>query len=548
MIRILCLKNKLFSLMATYKEKLILRIFQLQKIFLRERKNGILAGKTILVTPVGGSLLSLPFWCFSRLALKLRGAKVISLDCTGLPIGLCYNFYPNISSAQSVCEYCKQHKFSWFNAFGIKIVSLDDVISKEDRNNIIKAAEKISGGFWDFKFVYNGIDLSAGIRSSIIRMNMTDYADISLTDIKRSAITSAYHLIATLRAIQEFSPDIVIGIEPSYQEHFGIVQLCHKMNIPFAAFSFSFCKSDFTLQWYKHPNKMLTTTLTSEDWEQCQTEGIDQKSLDATEAYLTEKYSNRRYTFFDEKNKNFTIDAFYSKYNIDPRKKTFVFFPHLLWDGHDCRFFLTKNLSDWTVETIRAMAKNTSVNWLLRFHPAEYQRGTPQQKTLFAFCMKELAELPQNITLIPNEDCISTEDLFNVIDGGITGFGTVGLELACRGKIVLTAIRDNVHYLGKGFTYDSTTLPEFLEKVLTIHKLPSLTEKQQTMAKLYLNAYIYRRSIHWNQFSFITHKIDSYNLFALQQGKNDFIDFACECLAQKKNFLLPQKLVQILYK
>ena len=98
------------------------------------------------------------------------------------------------------------------------------------------------------------------------------------------------------------------------------------------------------------------------------------------------------------------------------------------------------------------------------------------------------------------------------------------------------------------YCYDSTMLPEFLEKGLTIHKLPSLTEKQQTMAKLYLNAYIYRRSIHWNQFSFITDKIDSYNLFALQQGKNDFIDFACECLAQKKNFLLPQKLVQILYK
>ena len=56
---------------------------------------------------------------------------------------------------------------------------------------------------------------------------------------------------------------------------------------------------------------------------------------------------------------------------LDPRKKTAVIFPHIVWDatlfwGRD----VFDNYEEWLVETVRAACLNRQVNWVIKIHPA----------------------------------------------------------------------------------------------------------------------------------------------------------------------------------
>ena len=60
--------------------------------------------------------------------------------------------------------------------------------------------------------------------------------------------------------------------------------------------------------------------------------------------------------------------------------------------------------------------------------------------------------LPDHVRVIPAEEDISPANLYQLIDGGVTVYGTAGLEIALVGKPVIVA--GEAHYGGLGFTYE----------------------------------------------------------------------------------------------
>jgi hypothetical protein len=177
---------------------------------------------------------------------------------------------------------------------------------------------------------------------------------------------------------------------------------------------------------------------------------------------------------------------------LDPGRPLVVVFSHVLWDAS---FFygqdLFPNYGRWLEETLRAAADNARVNWLFKTHPANAFRlahgdveGPVAEVEVIERC---LDELPPHVRLLLPETSISSLALYRHGDVGVTVRGTAGLEMACFGKPVLTA--GSGHYSGFGFTLDSTTRGEYLDRLRRIETSTApLADEQRTRARRYAHA------------------------------------------------------------
>lgn len=167
---------------------------------------------------------------------------------------------------------------------------------------------------------------------------------------------------------------------------------------------------------------------------------------------------------------------------LNPERKTAVIYSHIL---NDANLFYGEDLfsggyEQWLVETVRAAAANPTVNWVLKLHPANVFRNTRlgytgQYGELLAL-QKAFGNIPEFLKIIRPDEKMSPLSFFGLTDWGITVRGTVGMELPCFGIPVLTA--GSGRYSNKGFTVDSATVGEYLERVQSIHNIDRLTEQQ----------------------------------------------------------------------
>jgi hypothetical protein len=169
---------------------------------------------------------------------------------------------------------------------------------------------------------------------------------------------------------------------------------------------------------------------------------------------------------------------------LHPAKKTAFIFPHILWDATlfwgKCLF---RDFQEWLIETVRMACANDQVNWVIKIHPANRRvrdgfRGEPAE---VAVLRTHIGPLPSHVFMIPADSDVSTFSLFDLMDYCLTIYGTVGIEAARLGIPVLTGgwgIYDH-----KGFTIDSESRQQYLERLTHIQDIPRLTTAQQEVAE-----------------------------------------------------------------
>jgi capsule polysaccharide export protein KpsC/LpsZ len=174
------------------------------------------------------------------------------------------------------------------------------------------------------------------------------------------------------------------------------------------------------------------------------------------------------------------------RFRLDARKPTAVVFSHVLWDAN--LFYgddLFEDYGEWFVETLRAACANPALNWLIKLHPANVWKrnyeGITQAYAERALIDQAIGALPSHVTLIAADDDISTLSLFESIDYGVTVRGTSGMELVCFGKPCVTA--GTGRYSGLGFTLDSTSREQYLQRLASLQKQPAMNEKETLRAK-----------------------------------------------------------------
>lgn len=170
---------------------------------------------------------------------------------------------------------------------------------------------------------------------------------------------------------------------------------------------------------------------------------------------------------------------------LDPRKPIAVIFPHILWDG---TFFwgtdLFSSYEEWLVETVRVAARDRSVNWILKIHPAHIVKnardrvaGEPAETMAIR---RHLGEVPSHVRLLEPTSRVSTYSLYSIADACLTVRGTVGIEAATFGIPTLTA--GTGRYDRHGFTVDPDSKAAYLDAVAGVATLPRLTSAERELA------------------------------------------------------------------
>lgn len=171
---------------------------------------------------------------------------------------------------------------------------------------------------------------------------------------------------------------------------------------------------------------------------------------------------------------------------LDPGKKTAIVFPHIFWDG---TFFYGTDLfgsyEEWFVETVRAACANEQVNWVIKVHPANIvknvREGFQGEPSEVVAIRKHIGQLPAQLFIIPADSDINTFSFFKLMDYCLTVRGTVGIEAASFGIPVLTA--GTGRYEHKGFTMDSESREQYLERLAHIQEIPPLTVAERELAE-----------------------------------------------------------------
>jgi hypothetical protein len=180
------------------------------------------------------------------------------------------------------------------------------------------------------------------------------------------------------------------------------------------------------------------------------------------------------------------LDEIRRKIGLDLSKKTAFIFPHISWDASFIwGTSLFRNYEEWLVETVRAACANDQVNWVIKIHPAHVgksvQEGTHWEPAEVTVLCKYIGPLPPHVFMIPADTEINTFSLFGLMDYCLTVRGTVGIEAASLGIPVLTA--GTGRYDNKGFTIDSESREQYLERVAHIKEIPRLSPEQQELAE-----------------------------------------------------------------
>ena len=193
-----------------------------------------------------------------------------------------------------------------------------------------------------------------------------------------------------------------------------------------------------------------------------------------------------------------TRDEIRRRLNLDAGRKTAVIFPHIFWDG---TFFwgadLFSSYAEWFVETVRAAAANSDVDWIIKVHPAHTVKNA--REGFHGECSEMLAirehfgELPPHIRLMPPDSDINTFSLFDVMDYCVTVRGTVGIEAATFGIPALTA--GSGRYNGRGFTIDSASREQYLARIARIQDIPRLSASERELAERYAYGLFVRRPL-----------------------------------------------------
>jgi hypothetical protein len=203
-----------------------------------------------------------------------------------------------------------------------------------------------------------------------------------------------------------------------------------------------------------------------------------------------------------------TPDEIRAELGLDPAKKTAVIFVPVL---HDAPLWFGKNLfadhTDWLVETVKAAAGNPNLNWVVRVHPELYLLDPGDAKTddEGVDTMKERVvlqrlfdELPPHIKLMTPESGTNTLSLFDFADYALTVRGTIGLEFPCFGVPTLTAGTGG--YSGRGFTIDSDTREQYLERLAHLHEVEPMDEHAVERAQQFSHALFQLKPVHFSTF------------------------------------------------
>ena len=317
----------------------------------------------------------------------------------------------------------------------------------------------------------------------------------TLKEICDVLVQSQRNVLAVEQLVEEQRPELALLLEKGLSPMAELFGVCVAKGIPVVQYVGSQNMNEYVLKRFnlqnrhQHPFSLDETTwnrVKAMSWTPEQETELLEEFADS---YRKGLWFNRKFLHQGKEIK--PTDAVRKQLGLDPGKKTAVIFSHVLWDA---TFFYGEGLFDdyetWLLKTLEAACANTNVNWVVKLHPdlvwkLKYEGYTGELRDVIAM-KSAIGSFPDHVKLVLPETDISTYCFYEIADYCLTVRGTVGIEMACHGVPVLTA--GTGRYSNLGFTIDSKTTDEYLERLMRIHTLPPMSAHQVELARRFAYA------------------------------------------------------------
>jgi hypothetical protein len=294
---------------------------------------------------------------------------------------------------------------------------------------------------------------------------------------------------AAQRIIREVRPDLLLLLDSMYSPEGELVDACVNAGIDVAMYALAHRSGSLYFKRYTPSNRSEhPVSLSEATWQLVRDMPWTDAHRGAIHRELEGTYANGDwYSVCGTQFGTVLVPPveLRKRLGLDPAKRTAVIFPHISWDasmiwGED----LFDTYEEWLVETVRTACRCPQANWVIKIHPAHLGKNTVEGKlgepAEAVALRRAIGELPTHVSVIPAGSDISTYSLFGVMDYCLTVRGTVGVEAARLGIPVLTA--GTGRYDRRGFTIDSDSRDQFLERVARILEIPGLSSGQRDLA------------------------------------------------------------------
>ncbi|MGK2963526.1 MAG: capsular polysaccharide export protein, LipB/KpsS family, partial [Gemmatimonadaceae bacterium] len=501
---------------------------------------------TLLFWVPGGMPLLLHVEMAIAAAMRLRGYNVHAIICNS-PYRACAIRVENegvpIARWRDRCPGCIGKTSGFLDTIGVPYSFNGDFVSEADRAALWDQTEGIT---WDtlHTLSYGGVQLGNNIRSSVIRYlqgaALTGHEAV-IREFAHSALISA---CAASNAIDRFDPWRVFMSHGIYVDWGPALHIARRREIPVTAWKSSYLTSHFYLRHVEDPSRIDFKALSEETWMEVRDNELTPRQNARLDRFFDDRY--KKNISFDMRNrpKQFKSDLGELRAKYAPtHKPVWVVLSHINWDSvADFAPMAYPTFDDWILDTVRQAIDVPDVQWLVKIHPVEAwdNPATGVQRLI----ERNFPELPDHVRVIPAEDDVSPANLFELMDGGVTVYGTAGLELAIMGKPVIVA--GEAHYGGMGFTHDALTPEVYRDLLKRAGSLGPLTDHQQGLVRKYAYSHFIQRQVpidalhdpsaQW--WGFQHQKRDS-----LLPGNDPFVQFICDRLVDGSDFNMTEELV-----
>lgn len=362
-------------------------------------------------------------------------------------------------------------------------------------------AEKAQGALRAFTYRGSPVGLDALATSSGLDPSGDTGAvsDAARRGLRKLLIRSCLLTDAADRFLHHHQPAFVVGVEKGV---IGCSELFHRAifnEVPFIQWHGCHEPNTIMMKRFHHGNiRSHPFSISAQTWGEACARPWDETWRETVLSELEKGYGANKwfsYKRLTDNTQQYSSDDLVKRLRLDPRKKTCILFAPVL---NDANLFFGKDLFDggfreWLIETVRAAASNPRINWVLKIHPANRFRRAAQgiegEYGELTAIREALGEIPTWLRLLLPEDDINPLSLFKFLDIALTVRGTVGAEIPCFGKPVLTG--GTGRYSGLGFTIDSATSDQYLERLRNLDTVVPLSEDQ--VRRACLHAYLFFR-------------------------------------------------------
>lgn len=480
-------------------------------------------------------------------ALRLRGHSVHAIICDA-PYSACVRREVTdgvpYENWRQVCTKCIASNRAMVELMGIPYSSVGDFVSPEARKALWARAEECTPENIR-ELSHNGVAIGHNVVSSLVRYRRGFHITLDERIVREYAYSALLSAESARVAIERFKPQRVFMSHGVYVDWGAALHTSLANLVPVTTWKSSYLAARFLFHHVADGNVDFYQ-LSDRAWQERAATPLTEEEEKSLDAFLFNRYHHHvgfdmrvlhRYTGDTERLR--------AKYQLEPGKPVWGIMSHISWDSvADYSPMAYPSFDEWIIDTILQISRIPDVQWLIKVHPAE--AGHEREVGVQQLIETHFPTLPSNVRMIPADEVLSPLEFFDLLDGGITVYGTSGLELALTGKPVIVA--GEAHYARRGFTHDGFTIDAYREILSRAHCIGRPTADQTALARRYAYSMFMQRqvplpvvrdpnSLWWN--------LQHDRREQLVPGADPFLDLICNRLIDGREFIMGRDLVEL---